>query len=229
MSSVLAAAPCGVLAPRQASRQQPTARYSAPLAVPARQQRQQLCTPSSSRAPASRRSLVVAAAAQAEVRSDWDRGPCAGTPALRARRRRLPPADAARPPAAKRPPLPHRLPPPRQTGKLISKVEIPAFIPRADLLDQLTRWASIDMQENGVANVGCPCKVRSSSAAHGCMHACVGRATAARSRSPASARRGMRGTAAARRRLLACLDVRLRRSQPRPPACLLLRCHPPNR
>lgn len=45
-------------------------------------------------------------------------------------------------------------------GKLISKVEIPAFIPRADLIDQLVRWASIEIQENGVANVGCPCKVR---------------------------------------------------------------------
>lgn len=45
-------------------------------------------------------------------------------------------------------------------GKLISKVEIPAFIPRYDLIDQLLRWASIEVQENGVANVGCPCKVR---------------------------------------------------------------------
>lgn len=45
-------------------------------------------------------------------------------------------------------------------GKLISKVEIPAFIPRADLIDQLVRWAVIEIQENGVANCGCPCKVR---------------------------------------------------------------------
>lgn len=44
-------------------------------------------------------------------------------------------------------------------GKLISKVEIPAFIPRADLLDQLLRWAYIEVQENGVANTGTPCKV----------------------------------------------------------------------
>ena len=44
-------------------------------------------------------------------------------------------------------------------GKLISKVEIPAFIPRQDLMDQLIRWASIEIQENGMGNVGCPCKV----------------------------------------------------------------------
>lgn len=44
-------------------------------------------------------------------------------------------------------------------GKLISKVEIPAFIPRSDLLDQLMRWSFIEIQEGGVANVGCPCKV----------------------------------------------------------------------
>lgn len=45
-------------------------------------------------------------------------------------------------------------------GKLISKVEVPAFIPRADLSDQLLRWAMIEIQSSGVANVGCPCKVR---------------------------------------------------------------------
>ena len=45
-------------------------------------------------------------------------------------------------------------------GKLISKVEIPAFIPRTDIVDQLLRWAIIEVQESGVANVGCPCKVR---------------------------------------------------------------------
>ncbi|EFN58199.1 hypothetical protein CHLNCDRAFT_50601 [Chlorella variabilis] len=44
-------------------------------------------------------------------------------------------------------------------GKLISKVEIPAFIPRSDLVDQLLRWAMIEIQENGVANVSTPCKV----------------------------------------------------------------------
>lgn len=46
-----------------------------------------------------------------------------------------------------------------EVGKIISKVEIPAFIPRGDLMDQLTRWAIIEVQENGVANVGMPCKV----------------------------------------------------------------------
>lgn len=47
-----------------------------------------------------------------------------------------------------------------EVGKLISKVEIPPFIPRVDLIDQLLRWAVIEVQENGMANVGCPCKVR---------------------------------------------------------------------
>ena len=47
-------------------------------------------------------------------------------------------------------------------GKLISKVEIPAFIPRRDLIDQLLRWAIIEVQENGMGNVGCPCKVNKS-------------------------------------------------------------------
>lgn len=50
-----------------------------------------------------------------------------------------------------------------EVGKLISKVEIPAFIPRPDLLDQLYRWAMIEIQEGGVASVGCPCKVPISS------------------------------------------------------------------
>lgn len=47
-----------------------------------------------------------------------------------------------------------------EVGKLISKVEVPAFIPRPDLMDQLLRWAYIEVQENGMGNVGCPCKVR---------------------------------------------------------------------
>jgi len=47
-----------------------------------------------------------------------------------------------------------------EVGKLISKVEIPAFIPRTDLIDQMLRWAFIEIQEGGVGNVGCPCKVR---------------------------------------------------------------------
>lgn len=71
-------------------------------------------------------------------------------------------------------PLLHHLP--CQVGKLISKVEIPAFIPRSDLMDQLTRWALIEVQEDGVANIGCPCKVTPAAAAAGaasCMHACM--------------------------------------------------------
>jgi hypothetical protein len=46
-----------------------------------------------------------------------------------------------------------------EVGKLISKVEIPAFIPRQDLMDQLLRWAHMTIQEGGVAAVGCPTKV----------------------------------------------------------------------
>ncbi|PSC72447.1 hypothetical protein C2E20_4214 isoform B [Micractinium conductrix] len=46
-----------------------------------------------------------------------------------------------------------------EVGKLISKVEIPAFIPRQDIVDQLLRWAMIEVQENGVANCSTPCKV----------------------------------------------------------------------
>lgn len=68
-----------------------------------------------------------------------------------------------------------------EVGKLITKTEIPAFIPRADLMDQLVRWATIEIQESGVANVGMPCKVRNSFVEHklrdGCtkhstLHAC---------------------------------------------------------
>ena len=73
-----------------------------------------------------------------------------------------------------------------RADKLISKVEIPAFIPRdgtyslrdsgirrcpclptrslarpldPDISDQLLRWAVIDVQDQGVANCGCPCQV----------------------------------------------------------------------
>jgi hypothetical protein len=42
-----------------------------------------------------------------------------------------------------------------QQGKLISKVEVPAFIPRADLCEQLTRWALGNAQDDGLANFGC--------------------------------------------------------------------------
>lgn len=42
-----------------------------------------------------------------------------------------------------------------QEGKLISKVEVPAFIPRADLCEQLMRWALGNAQDDGLANFGC--------------------------------------------------------------------------
>ena len=45
------------------------------------------------------------------------------------------------------------------TGKLLSKSEVPAFIPREDLIDQLLRWSLINAQEEGVAQFGLPMKV----------------------------------------------------------------------
>lgn len=44
-------------------------------------------------------------------------------------------------------------------GKLLSKSEIPAFIPRDDMMDQLYRWALIEAAENGLRNFGMPMKV----------------------------------------------------------------------
>lgn len=41
-----------------------------------------------------------------------------------------------------------------QSGKLISKVEVPAFIPRQDLCEQLYRWALSNAQDEGLANFG---------------------------------------------------------------------------
>lgn len=49
-----------------------------------------------------------------------------------------------------------------EVGKLIAKTEIPAFIPRQDLMDQLTRWAYTDIQEEGMRKFGLPCKVTGS-------------------------------------------------------------------
>ena len=43
-------------------------------------------------------------------------------------------------------------------GKLISASEIPAFIPRADLIDQLLRWA-VAAEEDGRATYGAPLRV----------------------------------------------------------------------
>ena len=46
-----------------------------------------------------------------------------------------------------------------EVGKLIAKTEIPAFIPRQDLMDQLIRWAYTEVQEESVRKFGLPCKV----------------------------------------------------------------------
>lgn len=44
-------------------------------------------------------------------------------------------------------------------GKIISKTEVPAFIPRDDMMDQMTRWALIEAEEGGQRNFGMPMKV----------------------------------------------------------------------
>jgi len=46
-----------------------------------------------------------------------------------------------------------------EVGKLIAMTEIPAFIPRQDLMDQLLRWAYTEVQEESVRKFGLPCKV----------------------------------------------------------------------
>lgn len=38
--------------------------------------------------------------------------------------------------------------------KLLSKAEIPAFIPRSDLISEMLRWATIDADTNGFENFG---------------------------------------------------------------------------
>lgn len=44
-------------------------------------------------------------------------------------------------------------------GKLLSKTEIPAFIPRGDMMEQLMRWATIEANADGVAKFGLPVKI----------------------------------------------------------------------
>ena len=46
-----------------------------------------------------------------------------------------------------------------EVGKLIAKSEIPAFIPRQDLMDQLTRWAYTEVQEESMRKFGLAVKV----------------------------------------------------------------------
>lgn len=46
-----------------------------------------------------------------------------------------------------------------RTGFFISKTEVPAFIPRDDMMDQLVRWALIEAEEGGQRNFGLPMKV----------------------------------------------------------------------
>ena len=44
-------------------------------------------------------------------------------------------------------------------AKLISRSDIPAFIPRDDLMNQLTRWAELEVKNDGVTNFGVACSV----------------------------------------------------------------------
>lgn len=46
-----------------------------------------------------------------------------------------------------------------RTGSFISKTEVPAFIQRDDMMDQLLRWALIEAEEGGQRNFGMPMKV----------------------------------------------------------------------
>lgn len=46
-----------------------------------------------------------------------------------------------------------------RTGSFISKTEVPAFIQRDDMMDQIIRWALIEAEEGGQRNFGMPMKV----------------------------------------------------------------------
>eukprot|EP00878_Enallax_costatus_P032260 GHUV01035409.1.p1 GENE.GHUV01035409.1~~GHUV01035409.1.p1 ORF type:complete len:184 (-),score=33.34 GHUV01035409.1:138-689(-) len=46
-----------------------------------------------------------------------------------------------------------------RTGSFISRTEIPAFIQRDDMMDQMVRWALIEAEEGGQRNFGMPMKV----------------------------------------------------------------------
>uniref|UniRef100_A0A383WHX3 Uncharacterized protein n=1 Tax=Tetradesmus obliquus TaxID=3088 RepID=A0A383WHX3_TETOB len=46
-----------------------------------------------------------------------------------------------------------------RTGFFISKTEVPAFIPRDDMMDQILRWALIEAEEGGQRNFGMPMKI----------------------------------------------------------------------
>ena len=48
---------------------------------------------------------------------------------------------------------------PRQGHMLISKTEVPSFIQRDDMMDQLYRWALIEAAEGGLRNFGMPMKI----------------------------------------------------------------------
>ena len=49
---------------------------------------------------------------------------------------------------------------PREGHMLISKTEVPSFIQRDDMMDQLYRWALIEAGEGGLRNFGMPMNVQ---------------------------------------------------------------------
>lgn len=48
---------------------------------------------------------------------------------------------------------------PKRSGVLISTTEVPAFIQRDDMMDQLIQWAVLEAGENGMRNFGMPMRV----------------------------------------------------------------------
>jgi hypothetical protein len=44
-----------------------------------------------------------------------------------------------------------------QRATLLAKSNIPAFIPRSDLLDQMQRWLELEVVTDGMSNFGVPC------------------------------------------------------------------------
>eukprot|EP00955_Chlamydomonas_euryale_P021676 229099-Chlamydomonas_euryale.AAC.2 len=65
-------------------------------------------------------------------------------------------AVAARAAKGGAPPAPR---PTEDTGKFISRTEVPAFIQRDDMMDQLYQWSGIEAGEGGYRNFGLPMTV----------------------------------------------------------------------
>lgn len=78
---------------------------------------------------------------------------------LRTRARPSAPRAPAPRAAASSPSQQQQLLAPRREGKRISTVEVPAFIMRDDMMDQLYRWALVSAGESAVRNFGLPMSV----------------------------------------------------------------------